>query len=119
MSVVKAEKSEVLTMFKQLSAQDFAHMQQTHQDFMLIDVREQNEYEQAHIAGSILVPLSQLAEELPNLKLTSKNLVVQCQGGVRSQKACALIQQFNPDLELYNLDGGLNAWMQNGLPTKS
>ena len=76
----------------------------------LIDVREEDEWAVARIAGAELLPLSQwpaLALE----KLTDKTqpLLIQCHHGGRSARAAAwLLEQGFADVT--NLAGGIDAW---------
>ncbi|WP_194844247.1 rhodanese-like domain-containing protein [Candidatus Clavichlamydia salmonicola] len=82
----------------------------------LIDVREEVEYNQEHIAGSIHIPFNLLNEySLPN---DNSNVVFHCQGGTRSAKACKLFLSTHPNRVIKNLKGGLTAWKHAGLPVK-
>ncbi len=80
---------------------------------VLIDVREMPEYQRAHIAGAMLVPLS--AFDPARIPQNGTKVVLQCAVGARSANACAylLSQGFE---NLYNLSGGINAWSAAGLP---
>ncbi|HWU82527.1 MAG TPA: rhodanese-like domain-containing protein [Methylophilaceae bacterium] len=83
---------------------------------VVLDVREASEYAQGHIPDARHIPLAQLGDRLKELvKYKEKPLLLHCQGGVRSAKACDLLvkQGF---AKLYNLQGGLNAWQQAKLP---
>jgi rhodanese-related sulfurtransferase len=83
---------------------------------VVVDVREATEYAQGHIADAKHIPLAQLGERLKELtKYKEKPVLLHCQGGVRSAKACDLLakQGFT---KLYNLQGGINAWQQAKLP---
>lgn len=83
---------------------------------VVVDVREATEYAQGHIADAKHIPLAQLGERLKELaRYKEKPVLVHCQGGVRSAKACDLLakQGFT---KLYNLQGGINAWQQAKLP---
>ena len=83
---------------------------------LVLDVREASEYAQGHIADAKHIPLAQLAERLKELtKYKEKPVLLHCQGGVRSAKACDLLAK-NGFTKLYNLQGGLNAWQQAKLP---
>lgn len=85
---------------------------------VIIDVREQEEYDEEHIPGSHLFPLSSLdVSQLP--KPQTKKLVIHCRGGIRSHKACQSFLASFSDLEVYNLEGGISAWKSAGYPTKS
>lgn len=80
------------------------------QDFILVDVREQNEYDMARIPGSILVPLSQLPNRFHELdKYKGKEIVVHCKMGGRSAKAIAFLKQQGFD-NLVNMAGGITGW---------
>jgi rhodanese-related sulfurtransferase len=83
---------------------------------VVVDVREATEYAQGHIADAKHIPLTQLGERLKELtRYKDKPVLLHCQGGVRSAKACDLLakQGFT---KLYNLQGGINAWQQAKLP---
>ncbi|MBV7388227.1 rhodanese-like domain-containing protein [Pasteurellaceae bacterium TAE3-ERU1] len=82
---------------------------------VLIDVREPNEYASAHIPQARSLPLSQLEHSLAHVP-AGRKVVVQCQKGKRGEKGCAIIEQNFPHIELYNLEGGIEAWQQAGLP---
>lgn len=86
--------------------------------WLMVDVREQQEWDQARIPGTVHVPLSQFQarfEELPR----DQALVMQCAGGVRSQQAAMfLVQQgFEPD-RVANLAHGISGWARMGLPVE-
>lgn len=80
---------------------------------VLIDVREPAEYKAANIPGAKLIPLAQISKNnLPDF--SGKKLVMQCHGGKRGGKACEKLLAEDPNLEIYNLEGGLSAWEQLG-----
>jgi adenylyltransferase/sulfurtransferase len=80
------------------------------QDFVLVDVREQNEYDMARIPGSVLVPLSQLPNRFHELdKFKGKEIVVHCKMGGRSAKAITFLKQQGFE-NLVNMAGGITAW---------
>jgi rhodanese-related sulfurtransferase len=80
---------------------------------VLIDVREPQEYEEGHIKGAILMPLSTVnAGELPDLE--GRKLVMHCKGGGRSSRACAKLMAEDSGLAPYNLEGGITAWAEAG-----
>lgn len=78
---------------------------------VLVDVREPSEHQSRNIACATLVPLATIAKHrLPDAE--GKKLVIHCQGGKRSMTACEKLLKEDPALELYNLEGGINAWAQ-------
>jgi adenylyltransferase/sulfurtransferase len=76
----------------------------------LIDVREQREYDIAHIAGAILIPLGELPGRLSELD-SSSTYVVTCHRGGRSRQACALLREAGFS-RVRNLEGGIDAWAE-------
>jgi adenylyltransferase/sulfurtransferase len=82
-------------------------------DYQLIDVREQHEYEVKNIGGE-LMPLSELEKYLPKIS-RDKAVVIHCQSGIRSQKAIKLLQENFGFTNLLNLTGGMNKILNNTL----
>jgi rhodanese-related sulfurtransferase len=84
---------------------------------LIVDVREPDEFASERIAGAVLIPMSQFVarhEELPR----DRPLVMQCHSGSRSASATMfLIQRGWADVR--NLDGGIAAWMRDGLPVRT
>lgn len=86
------------------------------EEALLVDVREPIEYAASHIAGAALHPLQSVhASILPN---TESKIIIYCQKGIRSLHACQLLLAENQALELYNLEGGIEAWQEAGLPVQ-
>lgn len=78
-------------------------------DAVLVDVREQAEWDAGHLAGATLLPLATVsAASLPSA--SGKKLVIYCRSGRRSQTACEIVYSQNPRLDVYNLEGGILAW---------
>lgn len=88
------------------------------EDILLIDCREQNEWDEGHIEQAQFMPLSNFAAEMDKLKdiAKDKTIVCQCRSGKRSLQAAMNLQ--NEGFEnLFNLEGGILAWGENGFPT--
>lgn len=79
-------------------------------DYQLLDVRKPSEYEQGHLADSILIPLADLSARLAELD-PIKPTIVYCAVGARSKVAAQLLagKGFS---EIYNLSGGFKAWTE-------
>ena len=93
---------------QEVSADELKAWQAEGRQVQVLDVRELQEYEHFNIGGES-APLSELRERLEEL-LLQPLVVVHCQSGVRSQKAIALLEERFPEVQFYNLKGGLNAW---------
>ena len=76
--------------------------------FVLVDVREPNEWEIAHIEGAKLIPLGQIAARVNELD-SADEIVLQCHHGSRSARAQAALAKFGFK-KTYNLMGGIDAW---------
>lgn len=80
----------------------------------VIDVREPMEYVGGHIPGSHNIPLSRLG----SATLPSGPLVLVCQSGNRSEKGLPELMREGHPRPLADLEGGMSAWQQAGLPMK-
>ena len=75
---------------------------------VLLDVREQWEYDLAKLGGSTLIPLATLPQSLAKLNRSSEIIAI-CHHGMRSADATNfLLQQGFPNVK--NLVGGIDAW---------
>ncbi len=83
---------------------------------VLVDVRETSEYEQEHIPGSLLVPLS-VFDPARFPRIPGKKLVIHCAVGKRSAAAGKQLLQAGHPL-VHNLQGGISAWKEAGLATE-
>ena len=87
-----------------------------HKNALILDVREQGEYDSGHILNSKLISLGKLAGRIGELeKYRERPIVVVCRSGQRSASACAFLgkQGFT---QAYNLNGGVMAWQKASLP---
>jgi adenylyltransferase/sulfurtransferase len=91
-----------------ISARDLKSRMERKEALLLLDVREPYEYEIAHIEGSRLVPLGELATRMSELP-RDQMLVCQCHSGVRSEHAARLLKEAGFE-NVYNLTGGIEAW---------
>jgi len=81
---------------------------------LVVDVRSPPEYAHAHIAGSVNIPLSHLAERTTELP-RDRPLLVHCVGGYRSSIAASVLQRAGLTV-ISELAGGLAAWEAAGFP---
>lgn len=95
-------------MVKEVSVQEVKKMLDEKQDFQLIDVREQFEYDTANI-GAELIPLGNILLEADKIS-KDKMVVVHCRSGARSAAAIMQLEQNFGFTNLYNMKGGIIAW---------
>ena len=73
-----------------------------------VDVRTLGEFKGNHISGFVNIPLHQLPQKL-NVLTKDKEIVVICQSGMRSNKACKILKKHGFK-QVTNVKGGMNAW---------
>ena len=74
----------------------------------LIDVREEMEYQIAHIEGASLLPLSRFEEWAEKLN-PEEEIIVMCHHGIRSAHVCSILAQ-QGFKRMVNLAGGIDRW---------
>lgn len=79
---------------------------------VLVDVREHEEFDELHIENATLLPLSEFLDNYQ--QLPQDHLVLVCAGGVRSAQATQFLS--NQGFQVANLEGGIKAWIEAGLP---
>ena len=87
-------------------------------DFLLVDVREENDYEINKIPGSVLIPKGEFLnghalEQLPS----DKQIVMHCKTGVRSAEALAVVKGAGY-ADAIHVGGGVSAWVDQIDPSQ-
>lgn len=91
-----------------------AHEWLSANEAILIDVREPDEYQEVHIAGSYLIPIRTIENNKLPPQAQNKKIIVHCKMGKRGSMACERLLAENPTLDIYNMDGGIMAWENAG-----
>ena len=87
-------------------------------DTVLIDVRSKEEYLAAHLKaeGSEFIPINEDSFETKMNKLDkNKTYVIVCAHGIRSKHAMNVAKKLGFD-KVYDIKGGLQAWVEDDLP---
>lgn len=84
---------------------------------LLIDVRTPAEFEEIHIEGSLLHPLTQLKPDEVRKAAKNRPVCLVCRTGTRSRQAAEKLKAAGID-EVLVLEGGVEAWAQAELPVK-
>ena len=83
---------------------------------VLVDVRESDEWRQGHIPQAVGIPRGflelRIEEKVPDHKAP---VILQCASGTRSLLAARALHEMGYE-NLFNLNGGFNAWKDRGLP---
>ena len=97
----------------EISAEELATRLET--GAQVIDVREPDEWDEAHLAGSYLIPLGQVVDRLDEIA-TGPSVYVICRSGVRSANACEYLRV--QGINAVNVTGGILAWLDAELPVE-
>ncbi|MGW0584693.1 rhodanese-like domain-containing protein [Streptomyces sp. NPDC002920] len=92
-----------------------AHQRTTHNQAVLLDVRETAEWEAGHVPDALHLPLSRLiaGATLPPAA-QGRPVVAICRSGKRSQQAAEILAGHGVDAT--DVTGGMTAWARDGLP---
>ncbi|MCK5647932.1 MAG: rhodanese-like domain-containing protein, partial [Gammaproteobacteria bacterium] len=83
---------------------------------LVLDIREDKEYQSGHIKDSIHIPLSALKSRVSELdKYKDNNIILGCRSGSRSGRACGILKKSGFE-KVHNLRGGVLAWESENLP---
>lgn len=94
---------------KSINVKELKQWQEANENFTLIDVREQYEFDQANM-GAQLIPMNEVPNHVGDFKKEGK-VVVHCRSGARSANVIAYLEQNHGIDNLYNLEGGIMAWL--------
>ena len=98
---------------KEISVQELKQLIDEKQDFQLIDVREEYEFDEFNI-GAQLIPLGELSDRLDEIEdLKEVELIVHCRSGARSGRAKEYLESEGFS-KVRNLIGGMLAWQAAG-----
>jgi len=82
---------------------------------VVLDVRNPDEYEEAHVPGVVLIPLGELVERVDEVP-TDGPLPVICRSGARSMQAAEYLR--GQGIDAMNVVGGTLAWVDAGFPVE-
>jgi adenylyltransferase/sulfurtransferase len=95
---------------KEVSAAEVQALRARGERFLLLDVRQPEEWAKARIEGATLIPLGQLEARLPELaEWKDGRVVAHCHHGGRSARACEILARAG-FTDVANLVGGIDAW---------
>ena len=95
--------------YEQITQEEAKQIMDTTNGYFLLDTRTQEEYDQSHIPGALLIPHTEIAEraeeELPD---KDQLILVYCRSGNRSKQASEILAE----LGYTNVKefGGINTW---------
>ncbi|MEQ8465206.1 molybdopterin-synthase adenylyltransferase MoeB [Coleofasciculus sp. E2-BRE-01] len=109
----KEQEAQRLMAIQEMTVQELKQLLDSDtKDFVLLDVRNPNEYEIAKIPGAVLVPLPDIEQgsgvEKVKQLLNGHRLIAHCKMGGRSAKALGILKESG--IEGINVKGGITAW---------
>jgi hydroxyacylglutathione hydrolase len=85
---------------------------------LVLDVRDPDEFAEAHIPGSAHIPYGELPSRLSELP-TDRPIATVCSGGKRSGLAASILQREGFDQVVHVAHGGVGTWRRSGRPIES
>jgi len=99
-----------------ISVKELKEKMDTSEDFLLLDVRQQDEYDFVNLDGT-LIPLGQLSQRITEIDAyKDKDVVVMCRTGSRSGQAARILVREGFQ-NVYNLSGGITGWSRDVDPS--
>lgn len=95
---------------KSITVQELKQWQDSGKDFQLVDVREPFENDICTLDG-ILIPMNEIPNEFQQID-KNKDVVVHCRSGKRSASVIQYLESQQGYANLYNLEGGILAWIE-------
>ncbi|GAB4040279.1 molybdopterin-synthase adenylyltransferase MoeB [Spirosoma gilvum] len=97
---------------QKMSVEELANRLALGEDIFLLDVRERPEYDLCHLEGAVLIPVGMIPNNRKRIP-TDRPVVIYCHHGIRSANVAQYLYAQDGLTNLYNLDGGINAWARD------
>lgn len=96
-------------MMKEVTVQELKQKMDNKEDFQLIDVREQYEYDEVNI-GAELIPMGDIVDNIDKIS-RDKQVIIHCKSGARSGSIVSVLEAQFGFTNVYNLKGGILAYL--------
>jgi len=102
---------------KETNVADVQRRMDTGEKFLLVDVREDNEWANGHLPGAVHMGRGIIERDIEaQVPDTGTKLVLYCGGGFRSALVAENLQKMGYK-NVESMDGGWKGWLSAGLPT--
>ena len=107
---IEMEKGTEKNMYIQITASEAKKMMDEQEEILILDVREQSEYNEGHIPGAVLLPVGTISEDTAAAVIENKDTVVlvYCRSGNRSKIAAQALADLGYT-QIYEF-GGIRDW---------
>lgn len=108
-----SESTEKIAEIQDISPSEVFEIIQNNEDYIILDVRTQDEYNDGHLEKAQLISVDTI-EHVLDILPKDKPIIVYCQSGVRSRRAAEILinNGFDP---VYDM-GGITDWIDEGYP---
>jgi len=114
-NIVRVNQNGEAALLETISPRDAMAFAEKDLQVKLLDVRSALEFSEAHIKGSINVPLDMLSNKINELSQSNQSYVVFCRTGNRSPMAADMLLQSGIHA-VKVMEGGMMRWQKEGLP---
>jgi rhodanese-related sulfurtransferase len=110
--------NEAKTRVKETNVSDVQRRMGSGEKFLLVDVREDNEWEKGHLPGAVHMGRGVIERDIETqVPETSTKMILYCGGGFRSALVADNLQKMGYT-NVESMDGGWKGWVGEGLPTE-
>ena len=110
--------NEAKKQVKETNVADVKRRMDSGEEFLLVDVREDNEWEKGHVPGAVHMGRGVIERDIETqVPETSMKMILYCGGGFRSALVADNLQKMGYT-NVESMDGGWKGWVEAGLPTK-
>jgi len=98
--------------FEDITAEELRQFVKSHneKEYLLVDVRQPDEYTKAHIPGAKFIPLNEILSDFSGLP-ANRDVIFYCHSGGRSLAAASMFSEEGiTEKKIYNLEGGILSW---------
>jgi len=109
--------SDAKTRVKETNVEDVTRRMESEEKFLLVDVREDNEWANGHLPGAVHMGRGIIERDIETkVPETSTKMILYCGGGYRSALVADNLQKMGYT-NVESMDGGWRGWTEAGLPT--
>ena len=110
--------NEAKKQVKETNVADVKRRMDSGEEFLLVDVREDNEWEKGHVPGAVHMGRGVIERDIETqVPETATKMILYCGGGFRSALVADNLQKMGYT-NVESMDGGWKGWVAAGLPTK-